>query len=305
MTETRTRLLHLHYVRMSRRLIRTILKLDETLSFIYAPPNTLKSVYHLPHKHASTMHLHLQKTRMLPQFIKSIIEHETITFIDEDYPDVLKQIKDPPLVLYVLGKRRLLTEQPMISVIGSRKPTKTAWNKVAHLLPNLVDEKWTIVSGMAKGIDSYAHQLTLQRNGKTIAVLGGGFEHIYPRENVALFQAIRNNGLVVSEYPPHMRPERFHFPERNRIISGLGFGTLVIEANERSGTMITVDQALDQGREVYAVPGSIFDAQTKGCHRLIQEGAKLVLHADDIIRDWHEFGKRMYATKQENELKVD
>lgn len=251
------------------------------------------------------MHLQLQKTRKLPQFFQSINEYETITLIDESYPDMLKRIKDPPLVLYVLGNSQLLAQQPMISVIGSRKPTQTAWNKVAHIVPPLVDQKWTIVSGMAKGIDSYAHQLTLQRNGKTIAVLGGGFQHIYPKEHASLFYAISQNGLVVSEYPPYMRPQRFHFPERNRIISGLSFGTLVIEANERSGTMITVDQALDQGREVYAVPGSIFDGQTKGCHQLIQEGAKLVQHADDIIVDWHEFGKQMYQIKQTNESNMN
>jgi len=139
--------------------------------------------------------------------------------------------------------------------------------------------------------DSYAHRITLNYKCRTIAVLGGGFNHVYPKQNQTLSHQIAKDGLVITEYPPHVHPRRYHFPERNRIISGLSFGTLVVEANEKSGTMITVDQALDQGREVYAVPGTPYIKQTVGCHRLIQAGAKLVINAADIIEDWHQFGK--------------
>src|SRR5690625_3753192 len=147
---------------------------------------------------------------------------------------------------------------------------------------------------MAKGIDSYAHKLALGHKGNTIAVLGGGFNHIYPKQNSMLYKQISEKGLVISEYPPHIPPKRYHFPERNRIISGLSFGTLVIEATERSGTLITVDQALDQGREVYAVPGSPLIPQTKGCHQMIQDGAKLVINADDIREDWKSIGNNLF-----------
>src|SRR5690625_2061506 len=162
--------------------------------------------------------------------------------------------------------------------------------KMKLIVKPLVRQNWLIVSGMAKGIDSYAHKLALGHKGNTIAVLGGGFNHIYPKQNNMLYKQIAEKGLVLSEYPPEVPPKRFHFPERNRLISGLSFGTLVIEATERSGTLITVDQALDQGREVYAVPGSPLIPQTKGCHKMIQDGAKLVTHSTDISEDWN-----MYA----------
>src|SRR5699024_7267498 len=128
-----------------------------------------------------------------------------------------------------------------------------------------------IVSGMAKGIDSYSHQSALMNNGSTIAVLGSGFHHIYPKQNKQLFNEICNIGLVLSEYTPDTPPKKHHFPERNRIISGLSFGTLVIEAMERSGTMITVEQALDQGREVFAIPDSPLIPETIGCNQMIQD----------------------------------
>lgn len=221
--------------------------------------------------------------------------YATITIVDENYPTVLKQIKDPPIVLYGLGNLSLLSHTPIISVIGTREPSKEARLKTEFIVKPLIESDWLIVSGMAKGIDSYAHHLALNHQGKTIAVLGGGFKHIYPKQNIDLFKKIVEHGLVLSEYPPHIPPARYHFPERNRIISGLSFGTLVIEAKEKSGTLITVDQALDQGREVYAVPGSPLVLQSKGCHQMIQDGAKLVIHAEDIIEDWPRIGEHLFS----------
>lgn len=144
---------------------------------------------------------------------------------------------------------------------------------------------------MARGIDSMAHRLTLERGGNTIAVLGSGFHSIYPREHIPLYQQIAREGLVLSEYPPDQPPQKYHFPERNRIISGLTMGTLVIEAMKKSGTMITVDQALDQGRDVFAVPGNPFLKQSTGCNELIQNGAKLIQSAEDIYTEWNYFHK--------------
>src|SRR5699024_9332416 len=173
-----------------------------------------------------------------------------------------------PFVLYAIGKTELLQSSPTLSVIGTRTPSGEATDKIRYIVKPLVKNKWVIVSGMAKGIDSLAHWLSLSYQGKTIAVLGGGFHHIYPKQNISLFSQITEKGLILSEYAPHIPPKPYHFPERNRIISGLSFGTLVIEATEKSGTLITVDQALDQGREVYAVPGSPLVPQTKGCHKM-------------------------------------
>src|SRR5699024_462146 len=136
---------------------------------------------------------------------------------------------------------------------------------------------------MAKGIDSYAHQLALRMNGKTIAVLGGGFHHIYPRQNIELYHEIIKHGLVLSEYPPSVKPERYHFPELTRIISALSYGTLVVEATERSGTLITIDKALEQGSVVYTGPDSPIISKPNGRHRLIQYGAMLASSAEDIL----------------------
>ncbi|WP_430785957.1 DNA-processing protein DprA [Virgibacillus flavescens] len=229
----------------------------------------------------------LHKLKLIDEIKKDLEAYTILTIVDEGYPAVLKTIKDPPLVLYTIGDVTLLMQRPALSVIGTRFPSKNAIKKMKLILPVLIEMNWVIVSGMAMGIDSYAHQFALGNNGKTIAVLGGGFNHIYPKQNITLFDQLSKKGLVLSEYPPNQPPERFFFPERNRIISGLGFGTLVIEAKEKSGTLITVDQALDQGREVYAVPDSPAIRESIGCNRMIQDGAKLVMQPDDIIEDWN------------------
>lgn len=297
--ETRLRLLHLHHTRIGRKLILHLLLKDPSLKYIYTPTEHLQQIYSISYKIASSMYNRLNKTHNHETFQHNIRTYETITIIDENYPYILKQIKDPPIVLYVRGNKHLLSHQPLLSVIGSRNPTKQGWEKVSRIVPALVEEDWTIVSGMARGIDGYAHEQTLQSSGKTIAILGGGFHHIYPKEHISLFENISTKGLVLSEYPPDTNPQRYHFPERNRIISGLSFGTLVIEAKKRSGTMITVDQALDQGREVYAVPGSPFEEQTTGCNYLIQEGAKLVQDHTDILEDWKQFGAHMFHKNEQ------
>lgn len=239
------------------------------------PPQTAISLYKKLHHPIALSRLELYKNN-----------YSIITLVDEAYPPMLKTIQDAPLVLYAKGNLELLQEVKVISVIGTRNPTTEAYEKTQFIVKPLVMENWTIVSGMALGIDSFAHQHTLIENGKTIAVLGSGFKHIYPRRNISLFKKIVKSGLVITEYPPDVAPKPYHFPERNRIISGLSLGTVVIEATEKSGTLITVDQALDQGREVYALPGSPLVAQTKGCHKIIQEGAKLVMDIDDILEDW-------------------
>ncbi len=235
---------------------------------------------------AEKLYRDLHSHTIIEDIQKDLKHYHIITIIDENYPPMLKTIKDAPLVLYAAGNVSLLFGAPAISVIGTRNPSETANQKVKFVVTPLIRENWVIVSGMARGIDSLAHKLALYENGKTIAVLGSGFHHIYPRENIKLFYQIVQKGLAISEYPPNVPPKKYHFPERNRLISGLSFATLVVEATEKSGTMITVDQALDQGREVYAVPGSPLVTQTKGCLKLIQDGAKVVITYEDIQKDW-------------------
>lgn len=264
-----------------------MLTIDPRLSTIYnLSLSQLTSRFAIPPNNARPLHHDLHDLTLQKEIIRDLNSYTILTVVDESYPAVLKTIKDPPLVIYTRGDVSILRHTPALSIIGTRSPSKHALTKMNLVLPKLIQEDWVIISGMAKGIDSYAHQFALRFNGKTIAILGGGFEHIYPRQNVALFDRITKEGLVLSEYPPNKPPARFHFPERNRIISGLSFGTLVIEAKERSGTLITVDQALDQGREVYAVPDSPTVPESIGCNRMIQDGAKLVISPEDIMEDW-------------------
>lgn len=295
MKTIRYKIIHLHRCRgITRRTIRKILYYDPTLTQIYSLSSSMISQhYSLPMKNAAQFHSDLHNFNLKQQIKQDLKIFPVITIVDGIYPRVLKTIKDPPLVLYALGDISLLSHYPALSVIGTRNPSNEAVMKIRHIVNPLINHDWLIVSGMAKGIDRLAHVLSLKGNGKTIAVLGGGFRHIYPKENNALFKQIAEKGLVLTEYSPDMPPERYHFPERNRIISGLSFGTLVIEATKKSGTLITVDQALDQGREVYAVPGSPLLSQTKGCHQMIQDGAKLVHEAEDILEDWGTIGKNL------------
>lgn len=292
MERIRKRMIHLHRSSyMTRPRFTRIFSLDPTLTNIYSySPVEIKELLNISINKATDLYNDLHDYQFIEQVKRDIHTHEIITIIDEDYPITLKNIVDPPIVIYIKGDRSLLTEVPLLSVIGTRRPSQLANEKLDYIVKPLIKEGWTIVSGMARGVDSLAHKLTLSNAGKTVAVLGSGFNEIYPKENERLFNEIVDKGLVISEYPPHVPPRRYHFPERNRLISGLSFGTLVIEATEKSGTLITVDQALDQGREVYAIPGSPSIPQTKGCHKMIQDGAKLVSHYEDITEDWKTTG---------------
>lgn len=207
-----------------------------------------------------------------------------INIFDENYPKILKQIYDPPISLYVIGNDKILNENN-IAIIGCRECTKYGEKQAKVFSYKLAKENINIVSGLAKGVDSYAHIGTLYANGKTIAVLGNGLDTIYPKENVDLAkQIIKNKGCIVSEYPLGTKPEKQNFPQRNRIISGISKGVLVIEAKEQSGTLITVDFALEQGRDVFVLPGNIDSISSTGTNRLIQEGAKLVTTYEEILK---------------------
>jgi DNA processing protein len=234
-------------------------------------------------------HVSAIKTHKMPQGVEAEMElverkgYRIVTLTDSDYPQLLRQIPDPPPFLYVSGR---LDRSPMkIAVVGSRNATGYGITTTKSLSANLASSGITIVSGMARGIDTAAHHGALTAGGKTIAVLGSGLERIYPADNKPLFQRISEQGAVVSEFSLFTEPEAYNFPIRNRIISGMSLGTVVVEATKKSGSLITARLAAEQNREVFAVPGSIQSFKSIGTHTLIKQGAKLVENAQDIIEE--------------------
>ena len=208
--------------------------------------------------------------------------HHIVTLADDDYPRLLLEITDPPPVLYLAGRRELLRRE-CIAVVGSRNGTAQGEQNAEAFSRVLSESGITVVSGLAMGIDAAAHRGGLRGPGATIAVLGTGVDVIYPRRNDALAIEIASRGLLLSEFPLGTGPAASNFPRRNRIISGLARGCLVVEAAAASGSLITARAAADQGRDVFAIPGSIHSPLSKGCHALIKSGAKLVESADDIL----------------------
>lgn len=209
-----------------------------------------------------------------------------ITILDENYPKILKEIYDPPAVLYVRGQIKPEDEKAL-AIVGTRMPTPYGQQVASHLANQVSQAGLTIVSGLARGVDSLAHMAALQDKRRTIAVVGSGIDEqtIYPPSNRHLARQIADMGAVISEYPLGAPALKHHFHARNRIISGLSLGTLVIEAKEKSGALITAKHALDQNREVFAVPGPIYSPASAGPNNLIKMGAKLVLKTNDILEE--------------------
>ncbi len=215
-----------------------------------------------------------------------------ITLLDDEYPALLRQIDSPPPLLYIRGR---LTEADSraFSIVGTRSPTAYGLQAAQELTAALVTSGLTIVSGLAKGIDSAAHRTALGNGGRTIAFLGHGIDRVYPATNGALAAEIVKNGALITEFPLGTPPDGGNFPMRNRLISGISLGVLVVEATAHSGALGTARAALDQGREVFAVPGSIYSAESQGTHLLIQSGeAKLIYRADDILAELTVGGKK-------------
>lgn len=210
---------------------------------------------------------------------------KVISLCNENYPHLLKEIHDPPPILFCKGNTALLSSGKMISIVGTRNPTNYGIHSIKRVTDPLISAGWTVVSGLAKGIDALAHQRAIERQAPTIGVIGGGLHHFYPKENLPLFKEMTENQLVLSEHPPDTKPQKWHFPMRNRIISGLSLGTVVIQAKSKSGSLITASTALDQGRQVFAVPGSIFDAASAGANQLIKQGAYLAEDGLDVLND--------------------
>lgn len=209
---------------------------------------------------------------------------------ENSYPDILRQIYLPPPLLFFRGNK-IKKAQFSIAVVGSRKCTAYGREVAGYISRNLSEIGITIVSGLAVGIDSYAHRAALEGKGGSIGVLGCGIDIIYPPENKYLYEEILSNGSIVTEFLPKTPPLKNNFPVRNRIISGLCRGVVVIEAGEKSGAIITCEMALRQNREVFAIPGNIFNPMSRGCHKLIKSGAKLVENIDDILEEFSQYSE--------------
>jgi DNA processing protein len=230
-------------------------------------------------------------------------EHNHLVPIQsDDYPELLRQVRGAPPLLYLKGNPDAL-HLPALAIVGSRNPTRGGTATAVQFAKHLGECGFTIVSGLAQGIDSAAHRGALAGKAQTLAVLGHGIDRVYPAANRDLAHEIAAHGALVTEYPLGTPPRKEHFPARNRLISGLALGTLVVEAAYRSGSLITARLAAEQGREVFAIPGSIHNPLAKGCHRLIRDGAKLVESAADIIDELQPLIGHMMQHKDEPELR--
>ncbi len=250
-------------------------------AILEAPPDELNVI---PERSAFLKKRFIEHRAMLTvgtERAKVPSEVDVITYFDSRYPATLKELHTPPPVLFVRGDLNY-EFCSSISIVGTRSFTDYGRQMAEHFAYQLAGWGFTIVSGGARGIDSIAHKSALQAAGKTIAVLGCGIDFVFPRENEKLFDEIAEKGALVTEFPMGSVPEKFNFPARNRLIASLGRGTLIIEAAEKSGALITADHALQTGREVFAVPGRITDGRSRGTNRLIQDGAHIALDSTDI-----------------------
>lgn len=272
---------------LSRTKIRNIIQIFPNMKeFWFSDVTTLKDTGILTSEDINSICLareNIEPEKELEEIKKRKIN--VITIYDSEYPQLLKEIYDPPFLLYCKGNLEVLKNKS-ISIVGTRNCTNYGKEVTRHLAHDLSSIGITIVSGLALGIDTAAHiGALIPKNGTTIAVLGSGIDFIYPRQNRNLYEEISQRGLIISEYPPDTKPEVWRFPARNRIISGLSYGVIVVEASEKSGALITADYALDQGREVFAVPGQINREQSKGVHNLIRQGATLITCVSDVFQE--------------------
>jgi DNA processing protein len=246
--------------------------------------NEAESIYHKPFKiNGERLRVEAVRQRAESELDFCIERGIEILQIDKrGYPEYLAAIDDPPILLFGHGRIELLTEQLLFGIVGARKASNSSINKAFSIARDLSRNGFVIVSGLASGIDYYAHKGTVESGGKTVAILGNGINVLYPKANRDMYDAIRKEGLLLSEFPIGTEPLKYNFPKRNRIISGLSRGILVVEASAKSGALITAGYALDQGREVMALPGKAGSDSFSGNNHLIKEGAHLVEDAEDI-----------------------
>lgn len=284
--DRRERLIHIYCCRGAT--FKTILKMvaiDRSLKQVYEMnAEELVSCLNMHRKQAENFYTDLHDPTTSERLLRGqpSTNYNIVTRFDDDYPKLLQQIYDPPWVLFYRGDLSLAQHDLSLAVVGARRHSAEALPKMQKVITPLIRSGWCIVSGLAYGIDAMAHRLTLSEKGRTIAVLGSGVNRIYPSAHERLANIIAKKGLLLSEFLPDQPAQKWQFPQRNRLISGLTKGTLVVEAKKKSGSLITADQALEQGREVFAIPGSILNPYSEGTNQLIQQGAKLVLSSQDI-----------------------
>lgn len=228
----------------------------------------------------------LQSKQLSQKIQQNLKVSHFLTILDKRYPSQLQEIYSPPVVLFYQGDLELLDSKKLLGVVGARQCSSYALQALTQLLHNVIQQKLILVSGLAKGVDGLSHQLALKHHGKTIAVIGNGLDISYPSCNRALQTQIAHAGLLLSEYPLESRPLKYHFPLRNRIIAGLCQTVLVVEARHHSGSLITANLALQENRNVLALPGRINDIYSTGCNELIAAGAKPVLNSNDILEEF-------------------
>ncbi len=228
----------------------------------------------------------LQSKQLSQKIQQNLKVSHFLTILDKRYPSQLQEIYSPPVVLFYQGDLERLDSKKLLGVVGARQCSSYALQALTQLLPNVIQQKLILVSGLAKGVDGLSHQLALKHHGKTIAVIGNGLDISYPSCNRALQTQIAHAGLLLSEYPLESRPLKYHFPLRNRIIAGLCQTVLVVEARHHSGSLITANLALQENRNVLALPGRINDIYSTGCNELIAAGAKPVLNSNDILEEF-------------------
>lgn len=283
MDEFKRRLVSLHHCKgIGWKTIYQLLKHDPDLSTLFEKKKFPSFLPQLQKKLLENFHSHYIYEQIRQYELNQI---HMITLFDDEYPDILRETYEPPWVLYGKGRIDLLQRQLKLAVVGSRNATEYGRKAIEAIFPTLIEDGVVIVSGLAIGIDTIAHETSMRLGGTTIAVIAGGLFHIYPKTNKELAIEMMRNQLVLSEYPPHSLPLRWQFPLRNRIISGMSNGTFIVEAKQKSGSLITANLAVNEGREVFALPGNIFSTTSTGTNKLIQQGAKLVFSGKDILEE--------------------
>ncbi|WP_253957743.1 DNA-processing protein DprA [Metabacillus halosaccharovorans] len=289
-----------HCKGVSQQLLRKIMSVDPTLKlFFHLKDHEWESYFQLKKEKIQAIKKEYHSLSFLA--LEKQYKKDNIMFLslyDQAYPPLLKEISDPPPFLFYKGDIELSHSAQSIGVVGTRNPSQYGRFALEYIIKPLILNNWVIVSGLAKGIDALAHTLSINQKGKTIAVIAGGFYHLYPKQNQPLAEQIMTSHLILSEHPPSTPPQKWHFPMRNRLISGLSKGTIIIQAQKKSGSLITAQQALEQNREVFAVPGSIFDEYCGGTNELIQNGAKLVQDVSHIIEEFPGIKMLINETKE-------
>lgn len=299
--DNKSTLIWLNSLNLSNRNIEKIMNQIPQLSNIWHMPT--KNIYNLEGIKTNIKEkiVSNRKEEYVNKLLMDLSEHNinTTTVFDDDYPKSLYNIYDNPKILYRKGHFKY-EDQLSIAIVGSRKATSYGIWATEKFVRELVKLDITIISGLAQGIDYIAHRTALEEDGRTIGVLGNGLDIIYPKKNKDVYEEIPKNGAIVSEYFLGTPPLAYNFPQRNRIISGLSLGVIIIEAKEKSGSLITAHHALEQGKEVFALPGNINSVYSRGTNKLIRDGAKLIMDIDDILEEIYELQSKMIDKKIED-----